>query len=412
MIRAALGFLRLPPAAIAGALVALAAKLLLASTTFGTTDVRSFLYFLLQDQAAGPVAVYERVKDFNHPPSMIFALEAIHRLAEATGLSFSFWLRLPAILADIGSLLLVASCLQPARGFGRTALVLCAAAPVSVLVSGFHGNTDPVMIFFVVLSIALLERSRPVWLAGVAMGMALDVKVVPLVFWPAIFLWLPGSRKRIEYFGAALLAVLAAWSPLFFASPELVARRVFGYASSYGIWGLSRILSAAPPLAPAADLFREHGRILLMAAIVALSWWMNRRERRPALFRQIGVVAFAFLALTPGFGLQYLAWLVPFTAVLPLAAAVSFHVASGAFLIAVYTYWCQMPPGSAADPDWFGSSFWSRGLPWNIANAHRIGSWRGELVLLEAACWLAVVASFALQVRAAAAERARRGAGC
>jgi hypothetical protein len=396
VIRAVPGCRRIPPAAIAGALVALAAKLLLAATTFGSTDVRSFLYFVLRNRATGPISVYEHVKEFNHPPPMIFALDAIHRWTEATGASFAFGLRLPSILADLGTFLLVASCLQPARGFARTALVLLALAPVSIFVSGFHGNTDPVMIFFVVLSVALLERSQAAWLAGAAMGLALDVKIVPLVFWPTIFLWLPEGRKRAEYFGAALFVALASWSPVLLDSPALVARRVFGYSSSYGHWGLSRLLPAA--------IFEGYGRFLLLGAIAGVSAWMNRGLRRPALFRQIGVVAFTFLALTPGFGVQYLAWLVPFAVALPLAAGFSFHAASGAFLLAVYTFWCQLPPGASADPDWLGASFWSRGLPWEIANANRTGPWRGELVILEVACWLAVVVAFVLQARAAAAE--------
>jgi hypothetical protein len=239
------------------------------------------------------------------------------------------------------------------------------------------------------------------------MGLALDVKIVPLAFWPAICLWLPDWRKRAGYFGAALLVVLTTWSPVLFLAPALVARRVFGYASSYGTWGVSRVLSSAGSLAPMSQAFLDHGRILLAAAIVALSVWMNRREEKPALFHQVGVAAFAFLALTPGFGVQYLAWLVPFTAALPLAASVSFHAASGAFLLAVYTYWCQDPSGSAADPDWLSRAFWARGLPWDVANANRIGAWRGELVILEAACWLAVVSGLVVQVRAVAARITR-----
>ena len=388
----------LPGAVLLAALLALAAKLVLASTTFGTTDVRAFLYFFRRDAATGPVSVYERVKDFNHPPPMIPVLEGIHRLAEATGTPFSFWLRLPAILADLGTILLLAAVLRPSLAFGRTALLLCAAAPVSVMVSGFHGNTDPVMIFLVVLSVALLERSAPFWLAGAAFGLALDVKVVPLVFGPAILLWLPGWRRRLEYFGAALLVVLATWSPVFFDAPALVARRVFGYGSSFGIWGLSRLFPH--------DLLRDHGRILLAAAILALSAWMNLGGRKVALFRQLGVVAFAFLSLTPGFGVQYLAWLVPFAAALPAAVAVPFHLASGAFLAAVYTYWCELPLEPAPDPNWLGQSFWSRGIPWDVGNANKVGAWRGELVILEVACWIAVLVSFAVLLRRARAEPA------
>jgi len=338
------------------------------------------------------------VKDFNHPPPMIYALRAIHGLAESTGLPFSFWMRLPAILADVGTILVVACALRPGRGLRTAAVVLCAAAPVSVFVSGFHGNTDPVMIFLVVLSIALLglEGSTPsssrVALAGAAFGLALGVKVVPLVFGPAILLWLPGWKRRLEYFGAALAVVLLTWAPLLVDSPALVARRVLGYGSTFGIWGVSRVWPA--------PMLERNGRILVAAVVVALSLWMNRGPRKVDLYRQAGVVAFAFLAATPGFGVQYLAWLVPFTAALPFAPAIAFQLSSGAFLGVVYTFWCEQPV-EAPDTNWLGRSFWARGLPWDVANANRIGIWRGEIVALELACWIAVLVALAALVHRA-----------
>ena len=48
-----------------------------------------------------------------------------------------------------------------------------------------RGASDPVMIFFVVLAVYALERRAPLWLAGAALGMSVNIKVVPLVFWPA-----------------------------------------------------------------------------------------------------------------------------------------------------------------------------------------------------------------------------------
>ena len=391
----------MPGAVLVALLLALAAKLALASSTFGSTDVRSFLYFFRRDELTGPTSVYALVKDFNHPPPMIYALRAIHGLADRTGLPFQFWMRLPAILADVGTILVVACALRPRYRLRTTAVLLCAAAPVSVFVSGFHGNTDPVMIFLLVLSIALLElegstsSSRRTAFAGACFGLALGVKVVPLVFGPAILLWLPGWKRRLEFFGAALAVVLLTWAPLLLDSPALVARRVLGYGSTFGIWGISRVLPY-----PALE---RNGRILVAGVVVALSVWMNRGRRKVDLFRQAGAVAFAFLAASPGFGVQYLAWLVPFTAALPLAPAIAFHLTSGAFLGVVYTFWCELPV-EAPETNWLGRSFWARGLPWDVANANRIGIWRGEIVALELACWIAVLVALGALVHRARAR--------
>jgi hypothetical protein len=397
----------LPGPVLVAALLALAAKIVLASSTYGSSDVRSFLYFFRRDALTGPTSVYAMVKDFNHPPPMLYVLRAIHGLSETTGIPFQFWIRLPAILADLGTILVLARVLRPAFPLRTAALVLCAAAPVSVFVSGFHGNTDPLMIFFVVLAIAVLGDGRSeasprrAAIAGACFGLALDVKVVPLVFGPAILLWLPDWRKRCAFFGAALAVVLITWAPLLLDAPVLVARRVLGYGSTYGLWGISRVI-------PSDDL-RRYGRIFLVLVVLTVSVHMNRASRKVPLFRQAAVVAFAFLAATPGFGVQYLAWLVPFTVALPLGAAVLFHLASGAFLAVVYTFWCGRPI-ETPDTSWLGRNFWRRGLPWDVANANRIGDWRGEIVWLELACWIAVLVALAALLHGARSRAEREAA--
>ena len=103
-----------------------------------------------------------------------------------------------ASLADVGSLALVAWLVTatPIADRGRSAtaaLALLAVAPVSIMVSGFHGNTDPVMMFFVLLWLYCLEVWGGPWAAGAAFGMALNVKALPLIFVPAVVLYV--SRR-------------------------------------------------------------------------------------------------------------------------------------------------------------------------------------------------------------------------
>jgi len=397
----------IPRLVVVAALVATAIKLTLAARTYGTNDVRTFWFFLQEYRGSGARVLYEKDGDFNHPPFILHLLTAIRWLWATTGIDPWFLIRLPSILADLGSVWLVAKLFESrvAEPSIRTGLVLVAAAPASILISGFHGNNDPVMIFFVLLSIFLLERSAPIWLAGVAMGMAINIKVVPFVFWPAIFLWLSSWRRRTEYFGAAVAVIVLASSPLIFQEPALLAHKVLGYSSSYGLWGLARILSSSSAFESISAAFASQGKWLLVATLVALSVWMNRGSRRPALFRQIAALMFAFLVITPGFGVQYLAWLVPWIAGAAVSTAAAWCLASGAFLVLVYTYWCQGVPTGEANPDWLAPEFWTRGLPWGYADAQTIHAWWGRIVPVEILCWLTVVAVFVAQLRAVARER-------
>jgi hypothetical protein len=88
------------------------------------------------------------------------------------------------------------------------------------------------------------------------------------------------------------------------------------------------------------------------------------------------------------------------------AAAAAWTLASGAFLILVYTYWCQGVTMEQSDPNWLGANFWSRGLPWNFANANTMCAWWGPIVPVEIACWASVVAVLAAQIRAVARAKA------
>ena len=56
-------------------------------------------------------------------------------------------------------------------------MLLC---PTSIMISGFHGNTDPLMIALLLLSVYLIEADAPSWIAGATMGLATNVKVVPV----------------------------------------------------------------------------------------------------------------------------------------------------------------------------------------------------------------------------------------
>jgi len=400
----------IPRVVVVAALIATAIKLALAARTYGTNDVRTFWFFLQEYRGSGARVLYEKDGNFNHPPFILHLLTAIRWVWAATGIEPWFLIRLPSILADLGSVWLVAKLFESrfAERSIRIGLVLVAAAPASILISGFHGNNDPVMIFFVLLSIFLLERSSPIWLAGVAMGMAINIKVVPFVFWPAVFLWLQSWRRRTEYFGAAVAVIVVASSPLLFQAPALLAHKVLGYSSSYGLWGLARILSSSPSLESVSGAFASGGKWLLVATLVALSVWMNLRRPRPELFRQIAALTFAFLVFTPGFGVQYLAWLVPWIAGIGVGTAAAWCLASGLFLVLVYTYWCQGVPTGEANPDWFASEFWTRGLPWSFADAQTIHAWWGRIVPVELLCWFTVVAVLVAQLRAV--QRERRGA--
>lgn len=353
---------RVPLVVLAAALSFLS-KLYLALFTAGTLDAASFADHLAKIEQLGGVGAYQVRgvfnNPFNSPPFIIHFLKALGWLASQTTLPFAFWLRLPCILADVGSLFLVWKILarSPARQGDDVAwlLVLLALSPVSIIISGFHGNTDPLMIFFVLLSAYLLETraddggSGRVLLAAIAYGLALNFKVAPLIFAPAIWFYLPHIKKRVAYFAVAALVFLTGSLPYILYDPLTIARSVFGYGSIYGHWGWTYLAAKLFPASlqfarPPHDVVGAHavaaalGKWLLLALIFAAALLFNRRrDNKPPLMLQLGFVAALFLFLTPGFGSQYLSWLVPFVIFLGLRASLLYFVAGGLFLSVSYS---------------------------------------------------------------------------
>jgi hypothetical protein len=354
-------------AVVAIAAIAFFAKLWLALSTYGTNDVYTYERFGLWSQYLG-ADLYRIAPDLNHPPSMLHFLSALLGLSGFTPLPFPFWLRFFGIVADLGTLWLIWRIAGP-----RLAVLLLAISPINILISGFHGNTDPVMIFFVLLAVWLAGSCDRVALAGAAFGLAFCIKITPVIAAPAILFWLPDWRRRSKFLGVAAAVAIAGWSPFLFEAPGAVIHQVFGYRSSYGLWGLSYLLRRFAVVAPGAWrlnlLYSRFGAALLLLAIAWLSFRMSRMRPRPALYAQTGMSFLFFFVFTGGFAVQYLVWLTPWIAELGAAPVALFVAAGSVFLLVVYNYW-------------------TLGAPWYLAIAYPWNTHQYFQVL----CWLSVVA--------------------
>jgi hypothetical protein len=371
---------------IVAAALAFVVKISLAWNTYGTNDVIFWERDLAKIQHDGGLALYRdgaqiywngawvRTEPFNQPPFLIHLLRGWGAMADASGLPMRFWLRLTSVLADIGSLALVWSISKASKLYIHPlALGLVALSPVSIMVAGFHGNTDPLMVSLLLLSVYLIETGRGEWLAGAAFGMAMNIKIVPMIFAPVLLLYLPTMRRRAGFVVAAGGIFVAASLPYLAQEPLLIIHRVFGYGSGVGRWGIPRLIHLYLPQAAFAA-YVAAGKLFALSTVLAASVWIYCGNRKPALFLQCGFVAFLFLFVTSGFGVQYLAWLVPWCAALAPRQTWFFYFASAVYVLALYT-------------------LWSWGFPWYLANALDTTfspAQKGFVFLLETICWISV----------------------
>src|SRR5258705_299936 len=173
---------------LVGSLI-LALKLVFAYSTEGGEDTSLGEIFLAHIQECG-VCVYktrglmvwhglEVVNPFNHPPFIIHYLRFLDFLSQLLNLDFRFVFRSVTSLIDVGSALVVYRLLIRQGLYSPWRFLLYLLAPATIIISGYHGNTDTLMIFFVLLTALLIEK--PAW-SGLAFGMALNIKLVPIMF--------------------------------------------------------------------------------------------------------------------------------------------------------------------------------------------------------------------------------------
>jgi hypothetical protein len=138
----------------------------LRGTPSGTNDVLTFFIFGKSLANQGLEWTYESTILFNHPLLTAYYLRAIYSLhhlpfLEASGITFPFLLRLPGIVADFVVILLLLQIREDDRRLRLPtwALVVFARKRLSIIVSGYHVNTDPVMVMLLLLSVYFCTRN-------------------------------------------------------------------------------------------------------------------------------------------------------------------------------------------------------------------------------------------------------------
>src|SRR5436853_4113714 len=170
------------------ALLATTVKLAIAYNTIGTNDAVFFYGFAKVLDEHGLEWTYAHSRYFNHPPLTAYFLRGIFLITETKwaqdfGIHFPFLLRLPGIIADFLVVMLLLQFRKIDIAIPIWALALFALSPVSIMVSGFHGNTDPMIVLFLVGAVWMCLRNQPAF-AGLFFALSCQIKIAPLLFLP------------------------------------------------------------------------------------------------------------------------------------------------------------------------------------------------------------------------------------
>jgi hypothetical protein len=351
---------------LVAALLGFVLRVVISLCSWGTTDAVGFLRFGFLLRAKGLIAGYREDPQLNHPPIPPYwarlALGAIDPHDGAAEFEDTFWFaplfRTPMILSDVLAAWVLWRIWRGRGGSEAAAagvVAMYAWNPVAILVSGYHGNTDSVYACLSLLAVYLLQdRGRAFW-GGIALGAAINVKLIPVLLILPLALSLRRRQDLLRFIAGLAVCALPFVPPLVLATSAFW-HNALAYKSLITLWGVQFFLlmphpptEAAPDkVSAAARWYWEYGRYVLLAAVCAWAVIARVAGRRgaegecEARWDRYAVAAMAyalFIVLAPGFGVQYLVVLVPLLyAVSPRFANV-YGIVAGAFLLAAYDHY-------------------------------------------------------------------------
>ena len=282
---------------------------------------------------------------YPYPPLWIWIEAGSEWLSRATGASFAVLVKLPVLLADLGIVALLAHArwANDSRSAQRAGW-LFALHPVSILVTGFHGQFDSVMLLFVLLSLHFHQSGR-LDASALSLSAAIATKSFPVLLLPFMILSL-GAARAARFVLLATVPVALILLPYAIADLGALTRELLGYGGVadfgwIGAWrGLRWLATGALSRSEASHwpVPVLAAKVLFLAAYVAMLWAAAaRRLRWPAIQAALGVFL-GFLVFYGAISAQYLVWPVPFGALLPGAAFAAYSAAATVALVGFYLF--------------------------------------------------------------------------
>jgi hypothetical protein len=282
-------------ALVAGAvLLAIGIRLYLAWAYYGNFDQQS--YEIVQGIMRSGGNVYAETSRYNYSPVWAYVLAWLGAAGSVVHWPDHATIRTFLTLVDVITAMVLL------RLGGISASLAFVLNPVSILITGYHGQFDGMA----VLALLLATSSSNALRSGALAVLAVLVKhiVLPLVLF--IHPTAPLLRRLIVA-AIALLALVVSVLPFAGGGAIGIARNVFAYGGVVGEYGVT---SLHPALAlPVATVIL---RAMLVLAFLLLA---IRSPTDPIRAILVGVLL--FLVLTPGFGTQYFVLPIAFGALRP-----------------------------------------------------------------------------------------------
>jgi hypothetical protein len=299
-------------------LAALLIRLIPAFFVYGSADVDNFRA-LSELMKQGKWCLYSYTDHNPYPPLLSWLVYALRVISDHSGLAFSFVLKIPAIIADIfTSILIYGIVLKTGKARSRAFFwgLVYALNPVAIMVSAVHGQFDPLVMFFCLYSLYWFYfREKNLWLSAICLGIGIWLKGFPLILLPLYLIKLDSGQKRWKYAFWAFLPMVISFIPYLLADPYSIYNTVIKYSSKPDNWGYTLLISVMKnhfswPALSGVYLFSvAYGKFLLLAILAAFYMFCAPKA---GLLKAHVLVFTVFYSFTAGGGLQYMIWVIAF----------------------------------------------------------------------------------------------------
>lgn len=273
---------------------------------------------------------------YNYPPPWMFVSAFFYKISMLSGISFITLIKIPAIIADVLIVVFIFKYFLDKRCGIKTATVGGIAYglnPIPILISGFHGQFDAIVILFMLMSYIYREKETK---SALLMGAAIIFKQWPVLFLP---FFVRESKNKFRYLTLNLIPITVSLLPFMIISPLEVIRNVFAYSSApdYGWASIVRIwFYFHYGYLDIPQVAAQIGKIMVLVGVIVV--YLRYKDN---LIKQVIVVFLVFYFFSSGVGSQYLGWILPF-AILSNSRMIKWYTSVAS--IALISYYFAMAP--------------------------------------------------------------------
>ena len=292
------------------------------------------------------INIYPEIANLHHPylPFFLYVEAMAYWLGRSKIIIITI-IKIINVIFDLGILNLV---YRLSRKNLKTTF-LYAINPVTILITTLHGQFDVIPVFFILLSIYLLNKKKELT-AVLSFSFAILTKTWPIIFAVPILRKVHACHPRENGDPGALdsrlrgndmwglLLILTIFFPILFtvlycllfkATLIDIGKTLISYQGLWGIWGIWDLLGKQ------RILIQKLSTLIFLTSFFSYSWFNKNKN----LLKNFLNLLLFFFIFTTNFSIQYFVWIIPFLILIKPKKYFQLIILITFYLLSFYCVW-------------------------------------------------------------------------